>query len=355
MATHLHPAAMKQFVLDHFEDFVNRRKPEVIQRNMTENFLDHDGPGGKPTGVAGDEAMMRAMHRTLPDLRLEVLDCIAAEDKVACRNIWRWTDAASGKPMQFHGFVLWRFEGDKIAERWATVTPPVEGSAWSSAEEGVANSGARQKNLRVALYGATGRAGSRILRELARRGHQVTAIAREARSNAASEDIVWKTDDLSEVSRITEVIRGADVVVSAYAPPAGDTDALIGACERLAGAVRAASVPRLLVVGGAGVLEVAPNVTLLQSGKLPPEWLPIAASHAKALAALEQTTINWTYLSPAAYFDPGERTGHYRASQNTLLTDANGESRISMEDYAIAVVDELEHPKHLRARFAVAW
>ena len=135
MATSLNPAEMKKFVVEHFEDFVNRRKPEVIQRNMTPDFLDHDGPGGKPTGVAGDESMMRAMHDKLLDLRIEVLDCLADGDKVACRNIWRWTDPASGQAMQFHGFVLWRFEGDQIAERWATVTAPASGSVWSTGEQ----------------------------------------------------------------------------------------------------------------------------------------------------------------------------------------------------------------------------
>src|ERR1700686_4625032 len=124
MATHLTPAQMKEIVRNHFEDFVNRRKPEVIRTNMTPDFLDHDGPGGKPTGVDGDESMMRGMYAMMPDLHLTIEEMIAEGDKVVCRNVWRWTDSASGKKMQFHGFVLWRFEGDRIAERWATVTPP---------------------------------------------------------------------------------------------------------------------------------------------------------------------------------------------------------------------------------------
>jgi predicted ester cyclase len=121
---------MKRLVIDHFEDFVNRRKPEVIHRNMAPDFVDHDGPGGKSVGVADDETMMREMYKKMPDLHIEVLDCLADGDRVACRNIWRWTDSASGRPMQFHGFVLWRFEGDKIAERWATVSPPAAGTDW---------------------------------------------------------------------------------------------------------------------------------------------------------------------------------------------------------------------------------
>ena len=92
------------------------------------------GPGGKPTGVDVDEKMMLAMYKSMPDLHLTIEDMIAEGDKVMCRNIWRWTDATSGKNMQFHGFVLWRFEADKIVERWATVTAPAEGTAWTPAQ-----------------------------------------------------------------------------------------------------------------------------------------------------------------------------------------------------------------------------
>jgi predicted ester cyclase len=124
MPTNLSPDQMKKFVKAHFEDFVNQQDAAVIRKNMTLDFEDHDGPGGKPVGVDGDEQMMRAMYKSMPDLRVTIEDMIAEGDRVMCRNIWRWTDPASGARMQFHGFVLWRFEGDKIAERWATVTPP---------------------------------------------------------------------------------------------------------------------------------------------------------------------------------------------------------------------------------------
>ncbi len=130
MPTTLTLDQMKYRVRTHFEDFVNNRKAEVIRANMTPDFHDHDGPGGQPTGVEGDEQMMLAMYQRMPDLHLTIEDMIAEDDQVVCRNIWRWTDAASGKKMSFQGFVLWRFEGDKIAERWATVTPPAETSSW---------------------------------------------------------------------------------------------------------------------------------------------------------------------------------------------------------------------------------
>jgi len=97
----------------------------VIHQNMTPSFYDHDGPGGKPTDATGDEQMMVGMYRSMPDLHLTIEEMVAEGDKVVCRNTLRWTDQ-SGKKMQFHGFVLWRFDGGKIAERWATVTAPAE-------------------------------------------------------------------------------------------------------------------------------------------------------------------------------------------------------------------------------------
>ena len=126
MPSTLTPEHMKRFVRDHFEAFVNKRDAAVIRRNMTADFYDHDGPDGKPTGVDGDEQMMLAMYKSMPDLRISIQDMVAEGDKVVCRNVWRWTDISSGKRMQFRGFVQWRFEEGKIAERWATVTQPAE-------------------------------------------------------------------------------------------------------------------------------------------------------------------------------------------------------------------------------------
>lgn len=131
MPTHLTATEMKQFVQDHFEEFVNRRNASVIHKNMSPGFYDHDGPGGKPTDIEGDEKMMLKMYEAMQDLRITVEHMVAEDDMVVCRNIWRWTDPQSKKPMQFHGFVQWRFDGDKIAERWATVTPPSEGDSWT--------------------------------------------------------------------------------------------------------------------------------------------------------------------------------------------------------------------------------
>ena len=131
MATSLTLDEMKRFIRNHFDEFVNKKDAAVIRRNMTPDFVDHDGPGGKPTDVEGDEQMMIAMYQAAPDLRVTIEELIAEGDKVMCRNVWRWTDPASRRKMQFDGFVLWRFEGNRIAERWTTVTSPAEGVSWT--------------------------------------------------------------------------------------------------------------------------------------------------------------------------------------------------------------------------------
>jgi len=207
--------------------------------------------------------------------------------------------------------------------------------------------------MKVILYGATGNVGKRILSELTQRGHKVTAVARNV--SAVPTGVDARQDDLSSVDRIASIIAGADAVVSAYGPPPDDTDQLVAVTERQIAAVRKAGNVRLIVVGGAGSLEVAPGVSLLASGHLPAAWVPIATSHDKALKLLQSSDINWTYFSPAAYFEPGERTGKFRLGTNELISHAKGESRISMEDYAIALVDELEKPAHERARFSIGY
>jgi len=116
----------KQFVRAHFEEFVNRKNASIISQNMTEDFYDHNGPGDRPTDVAGDKGMMEAMYVKYPDLQIKIEDIIAEGDKVVCRNTWKGTDHNTGKKIEFHGFVLWRFRDAKIAERWATVTEPKE-------------------------------------------------------------------------------------------------------------------------------------------------------------------------------------------------------------------------------------
>lgn len=209
--------------------------------------------------------------------------------------------------------------------------------------------------MNVVVYGATGNSGSEIVKELLARGHKVTGVARNVEKLKDVAGVTAKSDDLSNVDAVAAIIQGADVVVSAYQPPADDTDKLVDVTKLEIEAVKKAGGPRLVVVGGAGQLEVAPGVTLIKSGYLPAEYLPIAVSHEKAAEVLKGSEINWTYIAPAAYFVPGERTGRYRTGTNNLVSDEKGESRISFADYAIALVDEIEKPKHEKALFSVGY
>ena len=214
--------------------------------------------------------------------------------------------------------------------------------------------------MRIILIGASGNAGSRILNELRSRGHDVTAVVRNPERLPAG--VESRRDDLSKVDRVSAIITGAHAVVSAYAPPQNDPDQLIAVTARLIDAVRNVGGLRLIVVGGAASLEIAPGVTALASGRLPQDWVSIATAQGKALALLKASDINWTYFSPAAFFEPGDRTGKFRLGRDSLIINEKGNrpapfenSRISFEDYAVALVDELERPAHLRARFTIGY
>jgi putative NADH-flavin reductase len=209
--------------------------------------------------------------------------------------------------------------------------------------------------LKVVLYGATGKAGSVILKELVDRGHVVIAAARTPEKVRKVKNVTAVQDDLSDPAKTASIVKAADAVVSAYGPPPDDTSQIIGAMDRLVKAIEETDGPRLIVVGGAGSLFVAPGVTLRASGHLPEEWIPIVDAHIEVLKNLKKSSIDWTYFSPAGFFEPGERTGKFRLGKDDLITDAQGNSRISFEDYAIALVDELENPQHHRERFTAGY
>ena len=207
--------------------------------------------------------------------------------------------------------------------------------------------------MKIVLYGATGNSGQRILQELTKRGHEVTAVARNTSKLPPTVKAV--SDDLNNIDAIASVIADAEVVVSAYAPPQGNTDAIVSVTERQVAAVKKAGASRLIVVGGAGLLEVAPGVTLIASGYLPEAYLPIATAHEKALGVLKESDINWTYFSPAGFFEPGQRTGKYRLGTTNLIANEKGESRISFEDYAVALADEIEKPSHEHGQMSIGY
>ena len=207
--------------------------------------------------------------------------------------------------------------------------------------------------MKVVLYGATGKAGSVILNELVDRGHTVVAAARTPEKVQKLKNVSTVQDDLSDPAKIASIVKGVDAVVSAYGPPPDDTSQIIGATDRLVKGVEQG--PRLIVVGGAGSLFVAPGVTVRESGHVPKEWIPIADAHIQVLKNLKQSSIDWTYFSPSGFFEPGQRTGKFRLGKDDLIVDAQGNSRISFQDYAIALVDELENPQHRRERFTIGY
>jgi len=210
--------------------------------------------------------------------------------------------------------------------------------------------------VKVALYGATGKSGSRILKELASRGHQVIAIVRDpSKLTQTGPGVQVKQDDLSDPKKIAAAVDGAEAVISAYAPPQNDVRALVGVTQRQVEALGQKPKARLIVVGGAGGLNVAPGIMLVDSPYFPEPYQPIARAHVEAFNVLRASKIDWTYLAPAAYFEPGERTGKFRLGKDELIANAQQESRISMEDYAVALVDELDKPGHRRQRFSVGY
>ena len=209
--------------------------------------------------------------------------------------------------------------------------------------------------MKIILYGSTGKSGSAILKELVARGHTVVAAARQPEKVPKLKEVTAVQDDLSDSAKISSIVKGADAVVSAYGPPPEDTTQIVSATDRLVKGILEAGGPRLIVVGGAGSLFVAPGITLRESGHLPKEWIPIVDAHIQVLRNLEKSSIDWTYFSPAAFFEPGERTGKFRLGKDDLITDAQGNSRISFADYAIALVDELEKPQYHTERFTIGY
>lgn len=202
--------------------------------------------------------------------------------------------------------------------------------------------------MQVAVLGASGRAGSEITRELAARGHRVQAIARQPQAIPAIDGVTPVAGDASDPAALAALIRGSDAIVSAL-----HFDI---AAETLLTALKDAGVPRLLVTGGAASLEVAPGKRLFDTPDFPAEWKDIAAAGIAFLDALrDERTVDWTFLSPAAFIFEGPRTGTFRIGGDQLLVDAAGDSQISFADYAIAMVDELEAHAHPRQRFTVAY
>ena len=201
---------------------------------------------------------------------------------------------------------------------------------------------------KIALIGASGNIGGRILAEALNRGHAVTGIARNADKLSPQPHLTIARGDIADPGALATALRGADVVVASVRW----TD---NAAQLLA-AVRQAAVSRLIAVVGAGSLEASPGVRVLDTPEFPAAWRPGAEGAARALDTLRtEKAIDWVAVSPAWNIAPGQRSGKFRVGGDQLLRDAAGESRISREDFAVAVIDEIERPKHHRQRITVAY
>ena len=215
----------------------------------------------------------------------------------------------------------------------------------------------------VLLIGATGFVGSALLNELVNRGHKVTAVVRDPEKLAGKDNVVAVKADVTDVEAIANLAKGKDAVISAYNPGWTNPRQYEETLENyplIVEAAKKSGVNRLLIVGGAGTLFVKPGLRLVDTGTLPEAWLPGVKSLGEFYlnTLMKEQDIDWIFLSPAANLgnlQPGTRTGKYRVGKDDLLVDEKGDSFISVEDYAVAMIDELETPRHHKERFTVAY
>jgi len=212
--------------------------------------------------------------------------------------------------------------------------------------------------MKVAIIGASGFIGSYVRDEALARGHQLTAIVRRPEKITVQDPRlhVVKADILKD--KVDELVKGHDAVISAYSAGRGRLDIYnehIRGAKAIISGVKKSGIKRLLVVGGAATLEVAPGVQLIDT--MSPEQVTdgMLATRETLYMLKKEKELEWTFLSPAASIAPGERTGHYRIGKDQLVKNKEGDSKISTQDYAIAMLDELENPQHIRERFTVAY
>jgi putative NADH-flavin reductase len=204
--------------------------------------------------------------------------------------------------------------------------------------------------LNVAVIGASGKIGSKIAAELVKRGHAVTGIARHPEKIGAAKGMRAAAGDFTRPEAMAVVLKDHDAIISA-------ASFIPGQAEQLIAAVRASGVKRFLMVGGAASLEVeSGGKKVIDTIDLPPEWKEPIMEGIRTLGLLRKVTdLDWTFFSPAVFIGPGERTSKFRLGKEQVVKDANGDSKISYDDYAIAMVDELEQGKNIKGRFTIGY
>jgi uncharacterized protein len=213
--------------------------------------------------------------------------------------------------------------------------------------------------MKIALIGATGFVGSAVLQEALNRGHEVTAIVRHPEKLQSQMKLHAQKGDVRNEDEVARLVAGHDAVISAFNPGWINSDLYsqqVKGARAIINGVKRAGVKRLLFVGGAGSLEVKPGVQSVDTPEFPKEWKQGSLATREALNMLSQEpSLEWSYLSPSADLFSGQRTGKFRLGTDQLLKDANGQSRISTADYAMAMIDEVEKPTHIRQRFTVGY
>jgi len=212
--------------------------------------------------------------------------------------------------------------------------------------------------MKVAIIGATGFIGSRLLKEALARGHRVTALVTHPEKLTPHPNLTGVKVDVLDEASLVRHLKGHDAVISAFSGHAQKDiyDYYLRGIRSIIGATKKARLPRFLIVGGAGSLETAPGVQLVDTPEFPAEWKASALGAREALNRLRREhELNWTMLSPSAVIAPGRRTGKFRLGSDQLLVGAGGKSEISLEDYAVAMIDELEKPDHPRSRFTIGY
>jgi putative NADH-flavin reductase len=213
--------------------------------------------------------------------------------------------------------------------------------------------------MNIIVYGAAGNVGRRIATEALARGHKVTGVVKtKAQFGKLPENAISCAADVFDSQQLVRTVEGQDLVISALRPQEGHEEDLIALTRSVLDGAATAGV-RVLLVGGAARLRLpggSGETVLSAPNFLPASTIAIArACQAQYELCLSETRVDWTYLSPAAMLEPGERTGHYRLGSDTLVVDESGMSRISMEDFAVAMLDEAEMPKHVRCAFTVGY
>src|SRR3990167_9183241 len=217
----------------------------------------------------------------------------------------------------------------------------------------------RETPMKLALIGASGFVGAAILQEALNRGHQVTGIVRHPEKLPTHAALTAVAGDDYDAAALAQTLAGHDAVIHAFNPGWGQAnirELFIQGSQAIYAAVKQAGVKRMLVVGGAGSLYVAPNLQLLDTPDFPDEYKAGAEGARQALKLIQgETTLDWSFVSPPALLHPGERTGQFRIGGDQLLMKGEAPAGISVADLAVAIIDELERPQHISQRFTVGY